>query len=319
MSEVRLGDDANDMTADSIGKMKKHLSNGKLIEVRSDGEIIRLKQGPSRHANTKREGCTLSVKLTVSPSSQKMELAHSTSEIFIARTDEDHPTLSTFRKYRMITNGPSGVETSDNPSTPALWKSSKQFTSFSTGDFLMKYCMVYARHSPILTKVCIVLAAGLVGSSLGFTSEWAKEKMNESIWDLSHYAFSWLLLMILHPVVVTIFCLYLIWRLPSWAFPKMPQKTEEDSDKISATEPPIGDETGCCMAYQVQLLRDQYRLLSDERCSASTGSKIRLSDFDSASQLIDGVEVSAALPTITLCRKHQKGYKKHITFHTCFH
>ena len=205
MSEVWLGDDSNDMTADSLGKLKKHLSNGKLIEVQSDGEIIRLKQGPSRHANTKREGCTLSVNLIASPSSQKTDSIHSTSEIFIARTDEDHPNLATFRRYRMIMNDPLGVETSDNPLTPMLWKSFKQFTSLSTGAFLMNYCMVYARHSPVLTKVCIVLAAGMVGSSLGFTSEWAKEKMNESIWDLAHYAFSWLLLMVLHPVVVTFF------------------------------------------------------------------------------------------------------------------
>ena len=151
MSEVWLGEDSDDMAADALGKVKKHLSNGKSIEVQSNGETIRLKQGPSRHANTKRGGCALSVKLIASPLSHKTDLIHSTSEIFIARTDEDHPTLATFRKYRMITNDPLGVETSDNPSTPMLWKSFKKFTSFSIGAFLMNHCMMYARHSPVLT------------------------------------------------------------------------------------------------------------------------------------------------------------------------
>ena len=193
MSEVWLGDDPNDMAADSIGKLKKHLPNGKLMEAKSDGEIIRLKHGPSRHDNAKREGCTLSVNLMVAPSSQKTELIHSTSEIFIARADEDHPTLATFRRYRMLTNDPLGMETPNNPLTPMLWKSFIQFASFSTGAFLMKYCTVYALQPPVLTKMCIVFAAGMVGSSLGFTSEWAEEKPNESIWDLAHYAFSRLL------------------------------------------------------------------------------------------------------------------------------
>ena len=106
MSEVWLGDDPDDMTADSLGKLKKHLSNGRFIEVKSGGETIRLKQGPSRHANTKREGCILSVNLISPPSSRMTELISSTEEIFIARTGEDHSTLATFRKYRMIMNDP---------------------------------------------------------------------------------------------------------------------------------------------------------------------------------------------------------------------
>ena len=139
MADLWLGDDPKDVSAAALGKVKNHLLSGKLLEVSAGDEIIRLKQGPSRHANTKPDGCVLSVALTLAPSSQRTELIQMMSELFIARTVVGHLTLATFRRYRMISTDHLGIETSNDPVTPSIWSSFQRFASFSPGAFLVKY------------------------------------------------------------------------------------------------------------------------------------------------------------------------------------
>ena len=193
---------------------------------------------------------------------------------------------------------------------------------FSTLRFLFVWCIPHE----ILLGLCSPLTDvsqrmyavsswnGRFASWIFFT-EWEKEKMNESLRGLGNYAFL-LLLIILHPVVITFLCICLNRKCAAIAVPTISEKIDDDPGIVSATEPPSGDESGVCMAYQVQLLRDEYRLLSNERCNDVSDAKMNIGDFDSVAQLIGGVEVSVSLPTVFMCPRHQGVYTKHALSHT---
>ena len=92
---------------------------------------------------------------------------------------------------------------------------------------------------------------------------------------------------------------------------------EADPEPASGTEHPSEPETSLCEAYQAQLLRDRYRLLSDTRCRTSTTEAVNVSDFDSVARVLNGYEVSVSLPGVALCRAHQIAYQKHLAGNTC--
>ena len=129
---------------------------------------ISSENGPSRHANRKPVGFILSVSLVSSPSSQRTELIHITSEPLIARPVIDHSAHATFRRYRMVNYDPLGVATPNEPFPPKIWTSSQRFTSFESGAPIVKYCLVFSMSSPMLAKGFILLDAGMVVPSLWF-------------------------------------------------------------------------------------------------------------------------------------------------------
>ena len=90
-------------------KNVKHLTAGEIIESESFGDaIIRARQGPSRHANTKAECYVLSVLLVSSPDSVLASSVHVSSHVFMARAIFDHLTIPTFRRYRFVSIDPLG-------------------------------------------------------------------------------------------------------------------------------------------------------------------------------------------------------------------
>ena len=113
----------------------------------------------------------------------------------------------------------------------------------------------------------------------------------------------------LHPVVITALCVCLAWKCVSLAAPIIPVKIDDDPEIVSATEPPSGDDSGVCMAYQVQLHMDKYRLLSNERCNAVSDVNINISGFGCVAQLIGGVEVSGSPHSIYAPSTSRSVYK----------
>ena len=95
----------------------------------------------------------------------------------------------------------------------------------------------------------------------------------------------------------------------------IPEKTAESPEVLSVAEPPCGDESNTCMAYQAQIIRDKYRLLSDSRFSSSTNVKMNIREIDSIAQMIGGVEVSVSLHTVPLRTRHREAYAIHVTAH----
>ena len=101
-------------------------------------------------------------------------------------------------------------------------------------------------------------------------------------------------------------------------YPEHPPKHESDHDDgLSGTEPPSETESSKCQAYQIQLLRDKYRLLVDAPCETTNVSEMYVIEFDSVAVLLDGVEVEVSLPTMYLCRAHQHLYQTHVETNTC--
>ena len=96
MSDLWVGEDPNDMSAAALGAVGKRLLAEKFPEVGAAGEIIRATQGPSRHANTKSDGCVLIVSLISTAASRRTELIQITSELFISRTAMGHLAIATF-------------------------------------------------------------------------------------------------------------------------------------------------------------------------------------------------------------------------------
>ena len=127
----------------------------------------------------------------------------------------------------------------------------------SAAHFIFLWCFSHEILHGIRTTLTIIdQSVHCVSRWLDWFVSWihigmGKGKMNESIWDLSNYAFSWLMMMVLHPVFITLLCMYLIWKCPSLVVSMMPRKMEDDIDNASVTEPPSGDESSGYMAYQV--------------------------------------------------------------------
>lgn len=94
-------------------------------------------------------------------------------------------------------------------------------------------------------------------------------------------------------------------------------KGEDNDDSVAGTEPSSEPENVKCQAYQIQLLRDRYRLLADDPCKISTACEIYVGNFDSVSRRLDGVGFSFALPTAHMCRTHHLSYQAHAKHHTC--
>ena len=78
----------------------------------------------------------------------------------------------------------------------------------------------------------------MVGSSLRFTPDWAREEMNESLWDLSNYAFSRRVLFLIRPVVVSRLRIWPELKVASYTIPFVPGKTSGRAEVSPSTEPP---------------------------------------------------------------------------------
>ena len=91
------------------------------IEVRSiDNEVISPTQRPTRHANTKPNGCFLSASSVAAPDSSVTKSIQIGSEVLIERLRIDHPSLPAFRIYRLISTGPIGLQTPDERINPRI-------------------------------------------------------------------------------------------------------------------------------------------------------------------------------------------------------
>ena len=163
-----------DLSEVPLTKVEKRPMDGRLIEVVCQGEIIRLKQGPSRHGNTKPNGFMLSAQQAKSPESAIAQTIHASSEISISSILGDHLALATFRRYRFVISDPLGIATSSEHMAPPIGLSVQRSPPFAPGAYSLGYCATPTRTCPILSKICFLLATGLVGSSLGFTSDWGK-------------------------------------------------------------------------------------------------------------------------------------------------
>lgn len=86
----------------------------------------------------------------------------------------------------------------------------------------------------------------------------------------------------------------------------------EVAGAISVTEPPGDDEISKCQANKVLLLRDRCRLLTETPFARNTCEEMYVSDFDSVTRVIDGVEISVLLPTAPMCRAHQMLCQTHV-------
>lgn len=75
----------------------------------------------------------------------------------------------------------------------------------------------------------------------------------------------------------------------------------DTSDLCSCAEPPSETDDVTSQAYQVPILRDSYRLLTDTPRSGLTSVEINLREFDSVAEEIDWVEVSVSLHTLPTC------------------
>ena len=93
----------------------------------------------------------------------------------------------------------------------------------------------------MLDKARIVHDARMVGSSLGFASEWDKEEMRESLWDIAKYAHPMLLSFILHHVAITFVSVWVAWKLASPTIPINHEKPEDVPEILPSTEfpPPV--------------------------------------------------------------------------------
>ena len=149
----------------------------------------------------------------------------------------------------------------------------------------------------------------------GIYSGREKAKSHESIWGVGVYLAPWLVVIIPHPLVVFSVVSRVAYKFAS--YPECLRKEVDHDGPVSGTEPPSESETTNCQAYQVQLLRDRYRLLVDAPCNTKTIEGIYVGDFDSADRVSDGVEVFASLPTVSTCRDHQLLYRSHVKNHTC--
>ena len=67
MSNERLGEEPNDLTDVALWKVTKHLLRGRILEVKSQNEVIRLEKGSSRNSNTKPGGFVFIVALISPP------------------------------------------------------------------------------------------------------------------------------------------------------------------------------------------------------------------------------------------------------------
>ena len=312
------------MTAIAMSKIKKHLLAGKILELQSaDNAILRVRRGPSQHSTTKAEGCVLSVVLVGSPDSVTSSTVNVQAQIFLARSTMGHDTIPSFRRFRIVNNDPLGIETSETAMTviPSAWNMVKRAVTLASGALLSKYCLTIFRYSPMLSKTCFVLAGGLVASSMGYTSDWAKDKIHDSIWDFGLYCFSLGITIVLHPIVLFILMTWFVFKVASYGPGDSKvsdwENDDDDLDPTSGTEPPSEPETSLCEAYRVQLLRDRYRLLSDKKCRTLHVETANVSEFDSVARFINGHEVSVSLPGVSLCRTHQRAYLDHVEENTC--
>ena len=116
MSDLWLGGNPADLAATSFIKVKTRILPSRSIDLLpSDKEAIRLKQCPSRHANTKPTRSLSSVVVVGSPSSPLTESIQITGEIFIGRTDVGHLEHPTLRFYRFVSTDPLVAITSHVP------------------------------------------------------------------------------------------------------------------------------------------------------------------------------------------------------------
>ena len=153
------------------------------------GDVILVKHGPPSRATTKPDGWAMSVSLADSPNSPLNGSVHIAPELFSARAIIDHLTLSAPRGYKGIIFGPLGIVTSGGTLTPTLRRAFRRFPPFGSGAVVLKYCSILSRHSPLLDKTGILLAVGAIGPSMCFAPDWDKERMRDSLCNLSYYAF----------------------------------------------------------------------------------------------------------------------------------
>ena len=94
-----------------------------------------------------------------------------------------------------------------------------------------------------MSKTCFVLAGGLIASSMGYTADWAKEKIRESIWDLWLYLISLGVGIVSHPIVMFTLVSWFAFKvvtLPGSSDKECDVEVgENDLDPMSGTEQPI--------------------------------------------------------------------------------
>ena len=169
----------------------------------------------------------------------------------------------------------------------------------------------------MMAKAYMLLAADLVGSSWGFTTEWGNGRTNDPIWDWANYASPWRVLLLLRPVVITFSCTWVEWKVATATGRERSAKNAEPIEVLSGTEQPREPETSARMEYLVQIIRGKYRSLSDSLCGAENDVIMNIREFDSIAQVIGGVEVSVSLPTVPICPRHRDSYASHVSAHTC--
>ena len=110
---------------------------------------------------------------------------------------------------------------------------------------------------------------------------------------------SWLVVIIFHQLAVLVMVSWFAYKVASYsAHP--PIKESDRGDVRSGTEPPSETESPKCQEYQIQLIRDKYRLLVGSPCKTIDVAEMYVIDFDSAAVLLGGVEVGESLPTVYL-------------------
>ena len=88
---------------------------------------------------------------------------------------------------------------------------------------------------------------------MGYTSDWAKEKIHESIWDLCLYVLSLGVGIVFHPMVLFLLSTWFAYKISSYPI-GVDKDTDVDTDELdlepaSGAEPPSEPETSLCEAY----------------------------------------------------------------------
>ena len=135
---------------------------------------------------------------------------------------------------------------------------------------------------------------------------------------VAYYPFSWLLLVICHPVAIATVCVWTALKVANAPGRVSINKDSDHAEVVSGTEPPSGSETHDCQSYQVRSILGKYRLLADNRCAETADTIMNIREFGSIAQIICGLDVSVSLPSVTLCSLRKAAYTDHVSPHTCY-
>ena len=175
---------------------------------------------------------------------------------------------------------------------------------------------MFARTFPILSRICFLLATGVVGSSMGFTSDWEREEIRVSLRNIETYFLSWVILLICHPSAVFSERSWIAFKVATASVGMSFSRAGDLIDNPSGTEPPSESEGGRRQAYHVKLLIDQYCLLADSPCQVIKDRGMYIKDYDSVARKIDGCEVFVTLPKVPMCLVRRSAYVQHVSSFT---